>query len=96
MGIARGHDQGTFAQPQVALPQSDTAILGGFDQKDSRFVIEPGVGGIGNGFLLHRGIDVDPLHVLLGQLVFALGGLQRLAEQMLQAVWADAFAPEHQ
>jgi hypothetical protein len=44
-------------------------------------VIEPGVGGIGNGLLLHRGIDVDPLQCCSVSLSCA-GGLQRLVEQM--------------
>ena len=53
VGVAAGHDQGAFAQPQIALSQRNAAIPGGLDQKNSGLVIQPGIGGIGDRLLLH-------------------------------------------
>ena len=68
-------------------------LLAAPHQHNPGLVIQPGIGGIGNGFLLHRGIDVDPLHVLLGQASPTLGGLQGFAEQQFHFLGSDPLSP---
>ena len=96
MGIATGHDQRQLPQPKVTLAQGDAAIPGGFHQQHPRFMVEPGISGIGNRFLLHRGIPIDSFHMLLGQFLSPLGGFQRFAEQLFQPLRADTFPPPRQ
>jgi hypothetical protein len=56
------------------------------------FVIQTGVGRISDGLFLYRGIEVDPLQVFLGDVLFALGGFDGDFEQFLQSFVADALS----
>lgn len=46
-----------------------------------------------NGLFLDRGVDVDPLQVLFGHVLFAFGRFDGYLEQLLHPLGADAFAP---
>ena len=96
MYIAAGQNQSTFAELQVTLAQRDAAILCRFNRQNPSLVLKHGIGRSGDGLLLHRGVDVDPLHAGFGQILAALGRLQRLAEQLFHVLRPDPFAPAHQ
>lgn len=73
------HEKGPLADPLVGLTQLDPEPLGQSDQNAPRLEVQARIGRKGDRLFLHGGIDVDPLHVLFGQLFFAFGGLQRFA-----------------
>ena len=64
MGVAPHHDGGSLGYAQIALAQFDTFAPGQDDQLLDRAVDKPGVGGMGDRFLLHGGVYHHPLEIL--------------------------------
>src|SRR5689334_11499788 len=82
-----------LAQALITLPQLTADLSGHSDQGSSRFVIPPGIGWESDGFLLHRGIDVDPFDFRLLECLLTTGGVERLFEQAFNAFGSETFAP---
>lgn len=87
------HDEGPLAQPLVGLTKIDARSLCQPYQDAAGLVIKPGIGRKGNSLFLNRGIDVDPLQVLLGHVLFALGRFDGPLEKLLHPFRANALAP---
>lgn len=58
--------------------------MGCISLQNPGLMVQLGIGGIGNGLLLHRGIDVDPFLMLLSQFRLTLGGLKGFDEQQFK------------
>ena len=93
MTVAPLHCVSSLAQALVALAKVDAVSLCQANQNLSGFVAQPGVGRIGDGLLLYRGIDVDPLQMLCRYVLFALGCFDGDFEQFLHHVVANPLAP---
>lgn len=93
MAVTPLHDERSLAQTLKALAQADAGPFGQPDQNAAGLVVQSGIGGKGDGLSLHRGIDVDPLQMLLGHVLFALCRGDGDLEQFLHSLGTNPFAP---
>ena len=80
-------------QARIALAQLDPGLGGERHQLPPRRLVEPGVGRIRDGLLHHRGVDRHPLQALVLDRPRGAAGVDRLRQQPLHALLADALAP---
>jgi hypothetical protein len=96
VGVAAGQAQRLLAEPGVALAQGHAMALGQADQGLAAAMIQPGIEGMGDRLGLDRGVDADPLKALLFDRFAPPSRGDRLLQQQLDAVLADAPAPADQ
>ena len=96
MTVAPLHDEGLLAESLIGLAQIDSFSLGQLHQETAGLVVKPGIGREGDGFFLDGGIDVNPLQMPFGQVLFALCRLDRYLEQLFHSLRTDPLAPLHQ
>jgi len=78
------------------LAQLDSALICLSHQPNAHLVIEPGVGGKGDGFFLHRGVRVHLVQVASLDQLLPFGHLDGLGEQFFHALCPNAVAEFHQ
>ena len=96
MGVASLLGQRFFAQAGKGLAQLDSALIRLSHQPNAHLVIEPGVGGKGDGFFLHRGVRVHLVQVAPLDQLLPFGHLDGLGGQFFPALRTNAVAEFHQ
>ncbi len=96
MAVAPDHDGGALGDPEITLPQPDALSPGKRDQLDQRPMRQPGIGGVGDRFRLHRRIHRHPLEVPGRDGAGLVGHRQALLDQSNQLVFTKPLAPTSQ
>lgn len=63
MSAAHDHDRRALGNPEIALPERDALPLGEAGQLPGDLVGQAGIGRMGNGLELDRGIDRHPFDI---------------------------------